>query len=255
MATTIPLSCNICPKKPKFSDVSHLLTHVASKGHLSNYYKVKVRAGGDPAARNAMDEYDRWYSEWRVEDLMSDRMNLKDKKKPRTRATASTRGSSAVNGNRTRTAASRLNANTRPVPQRTPSLNAFDPRLVGPAVKSEPTPTPPLHSSAIPSMMQPMQRLAHATNGSPYLTVRGDPMSFGYNPALGAAAGRRDSLFEMTESTESPGSYTYPEPPVQSRFTGLPAAAVSSPTLQTHSTPSRPSTPDQRDQDHTKLKR
>ncbi|KAE9969858.1 hypothetical protein EG328_006645 [Venturia inaequalis] len=87
MATTIPLSCNICPKKPKFSDVSHLLTHVASKGHLSNYYKVKVRAGGDPAARNAMDEYDRWYSEWRVEDLMSDRMNLKDKKKPRTRAT------------------------------------------------------------------------------------------------------------------------------------------------------------------------
>lgn len=87
MATTIPLSCNICPKKPKFSDVSHLLTHVASKGHLSNYYKVKVRAGGDSAARIAMDEYDRWYSEWRVEDLMSERMNLKDKKRPRTRAT------------------------------------------------------------------------------------------------------------------------------------------------------------------------
>lgn len=90
MATTIPLSCNICPKKPKFSDVSHLLTHVASKGHLSNYYKVKVRAGGesgDPAARNLMDEYDRWYTEWRVEDLMSERMNLKDKKRPRTRAT------------------------------------------------------------------------------------------------------------------------------------------------------------------------
>lgn len=87
MATTIPLSCNICPKKPKFSDVSHLLTHVASKGHLSNYYKVKVRAGGDPAARGAMDEYDRWYTEWRVEDLMSDRMNLKDKKRPRTRTT------------------------------------------------------------------------------------------------------------------------------------------------------------------------
>lgn len=140
------------------------------------------------------------------------------------------------------------------MPQRTASLNAFDPRLVGPDVKSEPTATPPLHSTAIPSMMQPMHRLAHAANGSPYLTARGDPMSFGYNSSLGAAAGRRDSLFEMTESAESPGSYTYPEPPNHPRFTGLPAAAVSSPTLQTHSTPSRPSTPDRRDQDNSKLK-
>lgn len=88
MAATIPLSCNICPKKPKFSDVSHLLTHVASKGHLSNYYKIKVRSGSDPAARELIDSYDQWYSEWRVEDLMSERMNLKDnKKRPRTRAT------------------------------------------------------------------------------------------------------------------------------------------------------------------------
>lgn len=102
--------------------------------------------------------------------------------------------------------------------------------------------------------MQPMHRLAHATNGSPYLTARGDPMSYGYNSSLGAAAGRRDSLFEMTEPTESPRPYTYPEPPTQQQFTGLPAAAVSSPTLQTHSTPSRPSTPDRRDQDNSKLK-
>jgi hypothetical protein len=87
MATSIPLSCNICPKKPKFSDVSHLLTHVASKGHLSHYYKVKVRSSSDPEARKLIDTYDRWYGEWRVEDLMSERMNLKDKKRPRTRAT------------------------------------------------------------------------------------------------------------------------------------------------------------------------
>ncbi|TLD39036.1 hypothetical protein E2P81_ATG00023 [Venturia nashicola] len=103
-------------------------------------------------------------------------------------------------------------------------------------------------------MMQPMHRLTHAATGSPYLIARGDSMSFGYNPALDAAAGRRDSLFEMTESTESPRSYTYPEPPAQSRFTGLPVAALSSPTLRTQSTPSRPSTPDRRDQDNSKLK-
>lgn len=140
------------------------------------------------------------------------------------------------------------------MPQRASPLNAFDPRLVGPDVKSEPTVTPPLHSTAVPSMMQPMHRLAHAATGSPYLTARGDTMSFSYNPALGATGGRRDSLFETTESTESLGSYTYPEPPIEQRYTGLPAAAVSSPTLRTHSTPSRPSTPDRKDQDNSKLK-
>ena len=87
MATSIPLSCNICPKKPNFSDVSHLLTHVASKGHLSNYYKVKVRSATDSEARNTIDTFDRWYADWRVEDLMSERLTLKDKKRPRTRAT------------------------------------------------------------------------------------------------------------------------------------------------------------------------
>lgn len=30
--------------------------------------------------------YDQWYAEWNVEDLMSERMTLKDKKLPRTRA-------------------------------------------------------------------------------------------------------------------------------------------------------------------------
>jgi hypothetical protein len=80
---SIPLSCNICPKKPSFSDVSHLLTHIASKGHLSHYYKLKIRAGADPNARIIVEEYDQWYAEWNVEDLMSERMSLKDKKRPR----------------------------------------------------------------------------------------------------------------------------------------------------------------------------
>jgi hypothetical protein len=83
---TIPLRCNICPKKPNFSDVSHLLTHIASKGHLSHYYKIKVRSGSDGAARQLIESYDQWYAEWSVEDLMSERMSLKDKKRPRARA-------------------------------------------------------------------------------------------------------------------------------------------------------------------------
>ncbi|KAH8731376.1 hypothetical protein GQ44DRAFT_642427 [Phaeosphaeriaceae sp. PMI808] len=84
-SSNIPLHCNICPKRPNFSDVSHLLTHIASKGHLSNYYKVKVRSSHEETSRRIIDTYDRWYSEWGVEELMSERMNQKDKRRTRTK--------------------------------------------------------------------------------------------------------------------------------------------------------------------------
>ena len=80
---SVPLSCNVCPKKPNFSDVSHLLTHIASKGHLSNYYKVKVRSANDEAAHDAVETYDRWYIDWNVEGLMAERMSTKDDKRAR----------------------------------------------------------------------------------------------------------------------------------------------------------------------------
>ena len=92
-ANNIPLHCNICPKKPDFSDVSHLLTHVASKGHLSHFYKMKVRASTDPASKRFVDEYDEWYEEWNVQDLMRERMSQKERKK-----------SGAISGNVTRRA-------------------------------------------------------------------------------------------------------------------------------------------------------
>lgn len=85
LPSSIPLHCNICAKKPTFSDVSHLLTHIASKGHLSTYYKLKVRAGSEDASRRLIESYDGWYAMWRIEDLMSERMNVKDqKRRPRT---------------------------------------------------------------------------------------------------------------------------------------------------------------------------
>ena len=77
----IPLHCTICPKKPNFSDVSHLLTHVASKGHLSHCYKMKVKGSTDAHIKGVVDEYDEWYDDWHVEDLMMQRMNQKEKKK------------------------------------------------------------------------------------------------------------------------------------------------------------------------------
>ncbi|EON66766.1 hypothetical protein W97_06014 [Coniosporium apollinis CBS 100218] len=137
--SSIPLRCNICPKKPSFSDVSHLLTHIASKGHLSHYYKIKVRSGNEDSSRKLIEDYDRWYAEWNVEDLMSERMNLKEKR--RTRPRASGRASTATT------------SRTRPR-----ALDPIDPRLSVDTIKTEPRPTPPLssvdpaslHASSVP---------------------------------------------------------------------------------------------------------
>lgn len=83
LPSNIPLHCNICPRKPDFSDVSHLLTHIASKGHLSTYYKIKVRSATETESRNLVDNYDNWYARWNIEDLMAVRLNLKEKRKSR----------------------------------------------------------------------------------------------------------------------------------------------------------------------------
>ena len=78
--TSIPLLCNICPKEPDFSDISHLLTHVASKGHLAQELKAKVRARQDASIREKLDAYDRWYEKHQIERLLSQRLILKESK-------------------------------------------------------------------------------------------------------------------------------------------------------------------------------
>lgn len=85
MTGTIPLHCSVCPKKPNFSDVSHLLTHIASKGHLSHYYKLKIKSGSDDDSRATIENYDQWYADWHVEHLMSERMHQTNRKRPRRR--------------------------------------------------------------------------------------------------------------------------------------------------------------------------
>lgn len=77
---SIPLLCNICPKQPDFSDISHLLTHVGSKGHLSHYFKTQVRSRQDPTVRQQLDTYDKWYVKHQIEKLLSQRMALKESK-------------------------------------------------------------------------------------------------------------------------------------------------------------------------------
>ena len=76
----IPLHCNVCPKKPDFSDVSHLLTHIQSKGHLSAQYKVSVKANHDAEAKQLMEDYNEWYQKYNLDDLMHERLSQKEKK-------------------------------------------------------------------------------------------------------------------------------------------------------------------------------
>jgi hypothetical protein len=75
----IPLHCDVCPKQPDFSDLSHLLTHLGSKGHLSAVYKVEVK--GDVASREIIRQYRQWYADYNLDELMRERMSQKEKKK------------------------------------------------------------------------------------------------------------------------------------------------------------------------------
>lgn len=54
----IPLLCSVCPDVPRFSDVSHLLTHIASKGHLHHETQTKLKAHQDIAASVALRRYE-----------------------------------------------------------------------------------------------------------------------------------------------------------------------------------------------------
>jgi hypothetical protein len=80
------LSCSICNKKPQFSDLSHLLTHVSSKAHLANYFKLQVRSHHDSTSNEALLQYDQWYEENDLAKLLSDRMASASKTSRRRRS-------------------------------------------------------------------------------------------------------------------------------------------------------------------------
>ena len=77
----IPLECILCPKKPEFSDVSHLLTHVSSKAHLHHKFNTEFQAKGDIAIRDNLRQYEEWYVENGIELLLQERLSAKEQKK------------------------------------------------------------------------------------------------------------------------------------------------------------------------------
>jgi hypothetical protein len=80
-ATSIPLRCSICPKKPNFSDLSHLLTHISSKSHLAHRFKVELKARADRHALEEVRRYDDWCERYGINALLADRMTAKEQKK------------------------------------------------------------------------------------------------------------------------------------------------------------------------------
>ncbi len=79
--TNIDLQCTLCNKNPKFSDVSHLLTHIASKSHLAARFKLQIQAQSEIAAKEKLDQFDFWYRTNNLDPLLAERLAAKEQKK------------------------------------------------------------------------------------------------------------------------------------------------------------------------------
>ncbi|KAI1333186.1 hypothetical protein F5Y16DRAFT_393586 [Xylariaceae sp. FL0255] len=76
----IPLVCHVCPKHGNFSDLSHLLTHISSKGHLHNQFQLTLTRSVDEEAEIALTDFDAWFSHYNIAELLRARKSAKDYK-------------------------------------------------------------------------------------------------------------------------------------------------------------------------------
>lgn len=76
----IPLVCTLCPKQPRFSDVSHLLTHISSKSHLSNRFGLQIASQQSPNILHQLQVYEAWYDSYGIARLLGERMSMKTDK-------------------------------------------------------------------------------------------------------------------------------------------------------------------------------
>ena len=79
---SVPLRCTLCPKTPQFSDISHLLTHISSKGHLSHKFKLGIRAQSESQARTQLETFEIWYADNALDELLAERLASKEQKNP-----------------------------------------------------------------------------------------------------------------------------------------------------------------------------
>ncbi|KAL8756610.1 MAG: hypothetical protein Q9184_004446 [Pyrenodesmia sp. 2 TL-2023] len=224
--TSVPLHCHICPKQPTFSDISHLLTHVGSKGHLSHYFKAQVRAPQNLSVRQQLDTYEQWYKDYNIEKLLSQRMILKDSKKANgvSRATKKERSASTTSS-KVPKASSQKRDQTKPLQPQLGAVtdNVIDPQLsqlssapMQQAAARNPSPTSSSPGLDLTSFYQaPVPRMRRFHPYAP--TARPSHDILPSSMALAASAAER-----VGSDTESEGDVfgrqdsaktMYPEPP------------------------------------------
>jgi len=76
----VPLICHICEGTPKFSDVSHLLTHCSSRAHTKRHFDMKARALTEINAQQTLQTYDDWYDQHEIGRMINKRLREKDEK-------------------------------------------------------------------------------------------------------------------------------------------------------------------------------
>ena len=210
----IPLHCTICPKKPTFSDISHLLTHVSSKGHLSHYFKLQVRSRQEPEAQQALATYNAWYESNELGKLLSERMASKESKKstdkPKRRTSTKTPKPSVKKerpGSKIQAEGS-LNDESLLDPRLTQD-QSFDqyndlgshPCDVPMASRGRETPGPTMYPWTVAS--RPASFVPHATQDSP-LRYEEDALDYGPTLGSGPSSARRKALYDLTQIPTSP---------------------------------------------------
>lgn len=243
--SSVPLLCNICPKRPDFSDISHLLTHVGSKGHLSHYFKAQVRSRQEPAVRRELDTYDRWYEQHQIEKLLSHRMVLKESKDTQSKPKAGRKTSSATSSG----IAAKQPHRAPPVPQ-CPAVNVnaedlIDPQLsqlqslpAGYYASRSPSPNcdrqlPDIasrHRAHVPRMRQ--QETAGRPRNSPQnLNLQVEKCFQRKTTCLDTGS---DSDCEETRS-QDPARMNYPDPSIQESLIRSYSSNQSSPSMNIES--------------------
>ncbi|KAI1470055.1 uncharacterized protein F4812DRAFT_470037 [Daldinia caldariorum] len=114
----IPLVCYACEKIPKFSDLSHLITHVSSKAHLLELYNLRIKSYGNEACAAQARKFENWNQTYNIDQLVRQRMEARDEKgiQPQRRGHAQkdeASGRSATRRGTRGTRGRRGNANTR----------------------------------------------------------------------------------------------------------------------------------------------
>ncbi|KAI2463603.1 hypothetical protein F4781DRAFT_437250 [Annulohypoxylon bovei var. microspora] len=78
--TQIPLVCYSCEKQQRFSDLSHLLTHVSSKAHLLELHNLQILSQVDEGAAMRCRQFDIWYKTYNIKQLVLQRMEARGEK-------------------------------------------------------------------------------------------------------------------------------------------------------------------------------